>query len=303
MNKLKYILGLLLIPAVYACKKDTPDAPTFSVVTSKAEYNLADSVEFQMSGYADVIGFYSGEAGKEYRYRNRLESDQGKMHLNIQTQVLYGTQANNLSLLYSTDFDNVYSVDGISKATWTDITNRFTLSTAAAGAVGTAVTSADVDLSDLPISGKPIFFAFKWVGQASTTAALGGRTWRVPAFNLTNKTASGTSTIATVTSASWLAIDVKNTANKWTIQSTTPFLYFAPNSTLTESEDWAVSKALFPNKVSPDVSVNVKAYTDRMKNYKYKFSKAGVYTVTFIAKNGLNGNVKEVVKELTVTIK
>ncbi|RWU07596.1 DUF5017 domain-containing protein [Pedobacter chitinilyticus] len=303
MNKLKYILGLLLIPAVYACKKDTPDAPTFNVVTSKAEYNLADSVEFQMSGYADVIGFYSGEAGKEYRYRNRLESDQGKMHLNIQTQVLYGTQANNLSLLYSTDFDNIYSVDGISKATWKDITNRFTLSTAAAGAVGTAVTSADVDLSDLPISGKPIFFAFKWVGQASTTAALGGRTWRVPAFNLTNKTASGTSTIATVTSASWLAIDVKNTANKWTIQSTTPFLYFAPNSTLTESEDWAVSKALFPNKVSPDVSVNIKAYTDRMKNYKYKFSKAGVYTVTFIAKNGLNGNVKEVVKELTVTIK
>lgn len=303
MNKLKYILGALLITSVYACKKDTPDAPTFSVVTSKAEYNLADSVEFQMSGYADVIGFYSGEAGKEYRYRNRLESDQGKMHLNIQTQVLYGTQANNLSLLYSTDFDNVYSVDGISKATWTDITNRFTLSTAAAGAVGTAVTSADVDLSDLPVSGKPIFFAFKWVGQASTTAALGGRTWRVPAFNLTNKTASGTSAIATVTSASWLAIDVKNTANKWVIQSTTPFLYFAPNSTLTESEDWAVSKALFPNKVSPDVSVNVKAYTDRMKNYKYKFSKAGVYTVTFIAKNGLNGNVKEVVKELTVTIK
>lgn len=127
------------------------------MVTSKAEYNLADSVEFQMSGYADVIGFYSGEAGKEYRYRNRLESDQGKMHLNIQTQVLYGTQANNLSLLYSTDFDNIYSVDGISKATWKDITNRFTLSTAAAGAVGTAVTSADVDLSDLPISGKPIF--------------------------------------------------------------------------------------------------------------------------------------------------
>ncbi|WP_343530737.1 DUF5017 domain-containing protein [Pedobacter sp.] len=303
MNKLKYILGLLLIPAVYACKKDAPDAPTFNVVTSKAEYNLADSVEFQISGYADVIGFYSGEAGKEYRYRNRLESNDGKMHLNIQTQVLYGTQANNLSLLYSTDFDNLYSVDGISKATWTDITNRFTLSTAAAGAVGTAVTSADVDLSDLPVSGKPIFFAFKWVGQASTTAALGGRTWRVPAFNLTNKTASGASTIATVTSAGWLAIDVKNTANKWTIQSTTPFLYFAPNSTLNESEDWAVSKALFPNKVSPDLSVNVKAYTDRMKNYKYKFSKTGVYNVAFIAKNGLNGNVKEVVKELTVTIK
>jgi hypothetical protein len=303
MNKLKYILAVLLIPAIYACKKDAPDEPTFSVSTAKTEYSVADSVEFQMDGYADVIGFYSGEAGKEYRYRNRLESNDGKLHLNISTQVLYGTQANNLSLVYSTNFDNLYTVEGINKATWTDITSKFTLSTAAAGAVGTVTASADVDLSDLPVAGKPIFFAWKWIGQPSTTAALGGRTWRIPVFNLTNKTASGASTIANVTSAGWIAIDVKNTVNKWTIQTGTPFLFFAPASTLLESEDWVISKALFPNKVSPDLSVNVKAYTDRMKNYKYKFSQPGTYTVAFTAKNGLNGTVKEVVKELTVVVK
>ncbi|WP_199117214.1 DUF5017 domain-containing protein [Pedobacter sp. ASV28] len=303
MNKLKYILGLLLIPAIYACKKNAPDEPTFNVSIAKTEYNVADSVEFQIEGYADVIGFYSGEVGKEYRYRNRLESNDGKLHLNISTQVLYGTQTNNLSLLYSTDFDNLYTVDGINKATWTDITNRFTLSSAAAGAVGVVTASSDVDLSDLPVSGKPIFFAWRWIGQASTTAALGGRTWRVPAFNLTNKTINGASVIANVTSAGWLAIDVKNTANKWTIQTTTPFLYFAPNSTLNESEDWAVSRALFPSKVSPDLGMGIKAYTDRMKNYKYKFNQSGTYTVTFVGKNGLNGNIKETVKELTITIK
>lgn len=303
MNKLKYTLGVLLILAVYACKKDTPDEPTFSVSTAKAEYNVADSVEFQMNGYADVIGFYSGEAGKEYRYRNRLESNEGKLHLNISTRVLYGAQTNNLSLLYSTDFDNMYTPEGIAAATWTDITNRFTYSTAAAGGLGVITPSADVDLSDLPVSGKPIYFAWRWVGQASSSAATGGRTWRIHAFNLTNKTATAAIPVATVTSAGWLAIDVKNPVNKWTIQAADPSLYFAPASTTLESEDWAVSKVLFPNKVSPDVSINVKAYTDKMKNYKYKFSQPGTYTVTFIAKNGLNGNVKETVKELTITVK
>ncbi|MFN0291471.1 DUF5017 domain-containing protein [Pedobacter helvus] len=303
MNKLKYTLGVLLILAVYACKKDTPDEPTFSVSTAKAEYNVADSVEFQMNGYADVIGFYSGEAGKEYRYRNRLESNEGKLHLNISTRVLYGAQTNNLSLLYSTDFDNMYTAEGIAAATWTDITNRFTYSTAAAGGLGVITPSADVDLSDLPVSGKPIYFAWRWVGQASSSAATGGRTWRIHAFNLTNKTATAAIPVATVTSAGWLAIDVKNPVNKWTIQAADPSLYFAPASTTLESEDWAVSKVLFPNKVSPDVSINVKAYTDKMKNYKYKFSQPGTYTVTFIAKNGLNGNVKETIKELTITVK
>lgn len=303
MNKLKYTLGVLLILAVYACKKDTPDEPTFSVSTAKAEYNVADSVEFQINGYADVIGFYSGEAGKEYRYRNRLESNEGKLHLNISTRVLYGAQTNNLSLLYSTDFDNMYTPEGIAAATWTDITNRFTYSTAAAGGLGVITPSADVDLSDLPVSGKPIYFAWRWVGQASSSAATGGRTWRIHAFNLTNKTATAAIPVATVTSAGWLAIDVKNPVNKWTIQAADPSLYFAPASTTLESEDWAVSKVLFPNKVSPDVSINVKAYTDKMKNYKYKFSQPGTYTVTFIAKNGLNGNVKETIKELTITVK
>ncbi|WAC41769.1 hypothetical protein [Pedobacter sp. SL55] len=60
---------------------------------------------------------------------------------------------------------------------------------------------------------------------------------------------------------------------------------------------------LYPNKVSPDVSTNIKAYTDRIKNYKHKFSQPGTYTVTFVGKNGLNGNVKEVVRELTLTVK
>ncbi len=303
MNNLKYITGLLLLPAIFSCKKNSPEEPTFSVATAKTEYSVADSVEFQINGYADVIGFYSGESGKEYKHKDRLESTDGKLHLNISTQVLFATQKNNLSLLYSTDFDSVYTVTGIQKATWHDITNRFTFAPDIGSTTSAVTPSADVDISDLVVSKKPIFFAFKYVAQASATAGTGGRTWRVPAFNLTNKTPIATTTIATVTSAGWIAIDVKNAANKWVIQTATPFLYFAPNSTLAESEDWVVTKGKYPNKVNPDVGIGIKTYTDRITNYKYKFNQPGTYTVTFIATNGLNGNTKKVVKELTVTIK
>lgn len=303
MNKLKYIIGALLIISTYACKKDTPEGPTFNVSTSKTEYNVADSVEFNIEGYADVIGFYSGESGKEYRFRNRLEANDAKIFLDISTQVLNASQRNNLSLWYSTDFAKVYTPEGIQNSTWTNITSRFTLAPDGGSAASAVVASGKIDITDLVVIGKPIFFGFKYVAQSSATPGTGGRTWRVPVFNLTSEFPGGTSSLANVTDALWTAVDVKNAANKWVIQATTPFLYFAPNSTLLESEDWAITKEIYTNKVTPDKGVGIKAYTDRMKNYKYKFSQPGTYTVTFVATNSLNGNVKEVVRELTVTVK
>lgn len=304
MNKLKYLLGILILPFMLACQKNEPVAPSFDVKTDKQEYNVSDSVTFAISGYADIISFYSGEAGKEYRYKDRIESTDSKLKLNVTTQVVFAAQKNNLSLWYSTDFSNVYSPEGLKAATWTDITNRFTLSADIGSTNGAQTASGDVDLSDLPVSGKPIYFAWKYVAQASATAAAGGRTWRVYVFNLFNENAAKqTTSVASVTTAGWLGIDVVNPANKWTITTVSPALYFAPNSTLAASEDWAVSRALFPTAATPDLGVGIKGYLDKMSNYKYKFNAPGVYTVTFVAKNTNNLGLKEVVKEVTVTIK
>lgn len=304
MNKLKYLLGILTLPLMFACQKNDPVEPSFDVKTDKLEYSVADSVRFSISGYADVVSFYSGEAGKEYRYKDRTESTDSKMKLNINTQVVFASQKNNLSLLYSTDFNNVYSVEGIKAATWTDITNRFTWSPDIGSINGARTSSGEVDLSDLPVSGKPVYFAFKYVGQESTTPALGGRTWRIYEFKLYNKNAANVETaLASVTTAGWLAIDVINPVNKWTIQTTEPNLYFAPASTTSASEDWAVSRAIFPTAAKPDTGVGIKGYLDKMSNYTYKFAAPGVYTVTFVAKNTNNLGQKEVVKSLTITVK
>lgn len=304
MKNLKYLLGLsLLVLVVAACKKDTPDTPSFNVETIGKELKVADSVEFKIDGYADVIGFFSGEPGKEYRFRNRLEANDSKIFLDISTQVLNASQRNNLSLWYSTDFAKVYTPAGIESSNWTNITSRFTLAPDGGTAASAVVPSGKIDITDLVVQGKPIFFGFKYVAQNSATPGTGGRTWRVPVFNLTSEFPGGASTLANVTDALWTPVDVKNPANKWVVQAATPFLYFAPNSTLTESEDWAITREIFTNKVNPDKGAGIKAYTDRMANYKHKFSQPGTYTVTFVGKNGLSGNVKEVVRELTVTVK
>lgn len=303
MNKLKYLLGILALPLMLACQKNEPESPSFDVQANQQEYKAGDSVTFSIKGYADIISFYSGEPGKEYRYKDRTESTEAKLTLNITTQVLFAVQKNNLSLMYSTDFNNTYTTDGLKAGTWTDITSRFTLAADVPNVTSAVTPSGDVDLSDLPVSGKPIYFAFRYLGEPSATAALGGRTWRVSVFNLFNKTAGGNATIASVTTAGWLAVDVVNPANKWTIQSTTPFLFFAPASTVLASEDWAVSKALFPTAVTPDTGLGIKGYLDKMSNYKYAFKTPGVYKVTFVAKNTNNLGLKEVVKELTITVK
>lgn len=304
MNKLKYLLGLLALPLMLACQKNDPETPDFEVKADKMEYKVGDSVTFNISGYADIISFYSGEAGKEYRYKDRTESTDAKLKLNITTQVVFAAQKNNLSLWYSTDFNNTYTPEGINAATWTEITNRFTLSADIGSTNGVQTPSGEVDLSDLPVAGKPIYFAFKYVGQPSATAALGGRTWRVYAFDLYNKDAAGNmASIASVTTAGWLAVDVINPANKWTIQTAAPALFFAPASTLLASEDWAISRALFPTAVKPDSGTGIKGYLDKMSNFKYAFNAPGIYTVTFVAKNTNNLGLKEVVKELTITVK
>jgi hypothetical protein len=306
MNKLKYILGVLILPIMVACQKTEPVKPTFDVSIAKQDYKVGDTVLFSIRGYADLISFYSGEQGKEYRFKDRIEAGDTKLKLNISTQTLYATQRNNLSLMYSTDFNSSYTTAGVRAATWTDITSRFTLASDAVPLANSVVTvSGEVDLSDLPVSNTPIYFAFRFLGQPSATAGLGARTWRIPVFDLYNvdaKTSVRRATIASVTTAGWLGVDIENPVNKWTIQSGTPFLFFAPASTLLATEDWAVSAALFPNAAVPDVGVGIKDYLKPMSDYKYAFTKEGTYTITFVGKNVNNRGEEAVVKTLTIVV-
>ncbi|WP_207424638.1 DUF5017 domain-containing protein [Desertivirga brevis] len=302
MNKFKKIIGMLAVASVVACTKEEVSIPDFDVSVNGTEYTTQDSVTFNFQGDADIVTFYSGERGKMYEFKNRIEAV-GKLELNMETQVLFGSQANNLSVLVSTDFNNTYDSTNVKAATWTDITSRFTLSSAAAGASGARVVSSKVDVSDLAVQGKPMYFAYRYIGQPISPASQ--RTWRIYAFNLTNTLPDNTVlSAATISTAGWLNVDFAH-PTRWTIQATAPVLFYAPVSgTITRSEDWAISKALYPTTVNPDLGTAIKTFLDKpMRSFKYKFPSPGQYDVTFVANNANNQGQETKVKTIRLTIK
>lgn len=71
------------------------------------------------------------------------------------------------------------------------------------------------------------------------------------------------------------------------------------------SENWAVSKAIYTDKVDlgPDWSTSLKGISNtKLDVYRYTYTKAGTYKAVFIASNNSIDDVKQVVKEITFTI-
>lgn len=301
MFKLKYIICLLALLVLLACRKDAVKAPQFEVTTEKTAYKVGDSVVFRFKGTPDIITFYSGEAGKEYQYKDRTEVEGGVTELEFTSRVLYGSQENNLRVLASTNFTGAYDVAGIAAATWVPINDRFTLPTAPAGGLSANTPSGKANMSDLVVKGKPIYFAYQYVGEPSPGPATTQRTWRIVSWSLTNKFADGTvSTLATLANAGWLSVDVENAANKWTVAA--DMIQLAPMGTLLRTEDWIITKPIYVTRVSPDKGTAIKDYSQRKENFTYIFQKPGTYKVTFVAANATAFDQKELVKEVQITV-
>ncbi len=298
--KAKYLYLFLLLGVLSSCEDNEVEAPNFNVSVIKAEIQVGDSARFSFSGEPDVVTFYSGENGKDYQNRERTELTGGKLQLEFESQALYGRQSDYISLLVSTDFNGNYMSEEVSKATWVDISNRFTFATAAPGTIGTRTMSGQVDLSDLLASGKPIYFAYKYVGGPSLTPTQW--LWRLHAFNLTNSFPNGNSAlVSNLSTTGWTSVEFVNPVSKWYF--TSALVYFHPNSTKEASEEWAISKALNPNKVSPDRGTAIKEYTLSKEAHSYIYSEPGTYTATFVASNVTIHGQKTVVREVEVTVK
>lgn len=71
MIKKIFLLPLILL-VITACNKKEVTEPDFNVSTSQTTFKAGEPVDFQFSGNPDYITFYSGEAGREYQYRDRI---------------------------------------------------------------------------------------------------------------------------------------------------------------------------------------------------------------------------------------
>lgn len=302
----KKILPAALCAAMISvsCQRDEVVLPQMDVKPDKAVYKVNDSVRFQFTGDADMITFYSGEKGKEYKHRERVELEGGDLRVNIESQVLYGIQNDNLRLFVSTDFNGKYTKEDVESAAWTDISNRLTWCVAAGGAVGVRTVSDYASIKDLVKSGQPLYFGFKYKGLKSTSTTAQQRTWRIYQFNVQNKfSETETVPVTNRVGAGWTAVTTQASPKGVWVFNNADMIYYNPESNLEEVEKWAISKRFDPNKVAPDNGQSIKKYPDnQLKSYAYAFSKPGTYEVTFVFVNGNYKDVKETVKTIQVTV-
>lgn len=308
MKNRKYLLGLVVLPFLAFCTKDNVADPSFDVTVEKLQYKVNDTVKFKFGGNADLITFYSGEKGREYQYRERDFIPDGKKELQIETRVTYGTQKDNLKLMVSSDFKGIYDSVAVKNATWIDITNKFKLSSGAG--LADVLKSDKVDISDVLVPGKPVFFAFKYFATstpppATTTTQRG---WRITMFNLSLKYPDVPEvSLANLTNAKWTSVNFRDGLDaagksKWIFFATAGMINYDPKSSLNESEAWAITKGFLPDNAAPDKGVPIKEYSLRGDSYAYSFAKKGVYKVTFVASNVNYNGQKSIVKEVEITI-
>lgn len=171
---------MLLLITSCSKKIDVGGTPDISVVTESMTYKAGEEVKFIFDGHADMISFYSGEPFNDYSFKDGRIVDIGSeaVNLSFRSSVQNGTQNNQLSVWVSTDYNGAGDIQSVGSATWTEITNRFTLGTNA-----TFVASTSQNISDLTVPGKPLYVAFKYLTRPQAVNGL-SRTWYIESFSM-----------------------------------------------------------------------------------------------------------------------
>lgn len=291
----KHLFVTIPMLACFACNKEQlVKTPDFDVTLDKTSYAIGAPVTFNFAGEADIISFYSGVAGNDYKNRDRFRVD-GKPQIQFTSYFQASTQTNTLQLLVSNDFSGTYDAENLLKATWKDITSRATLST------GTDNTpSGIVDLSDMQTPDVPVYIAFKY----SAVKASAQPTWTIKNIVIDNKLADGSSvSIANTANLTWGAINFLNSAKIWTY-NTTQLQFVTSAAGIDDNEDWLISKPLQLDRVQRSFGINVKGSpTTKQTSYVFPgYAAAGTYTVTFEAINANKWDKKTTVKEFTITV-
>jgi hypothetical protein len=321
---MKKIYSILIFSFVIlflnACKKEEVQDFAFNVSIDNRIHKLTDTVVFNIDGNPDVITVYTGDPGHNFDFRDRTSRNDGvlKFGFQIRCDSLSGFTAianGNFKILVSNDYTASYSTSPdinlattqdstmVNKATWTDISSRFSLPST--GTISTFYTKL-VDVSDvIKNASNPIYFAFKCVGKPFGNLGANGIT--IGSLSLSSNYADGTISNYNVlpggtVSTTWKILKLANTLNSWATSSTQ--LKFTSSETTDYSEDWAITtNGFYPSLAIPDVAVPLKNISNKpISSYKYKFPKAGDYKVVFMASNNTTNSIKAKVKEIYVTI-
>lgn len=262
----------------------------------------AYNVTFTFTGAPDNIVFYSGETGADYRYRDRY-TRVVTPYMQF-TSSYTGSTPNTLRVLVSNDFvpeyeyltgaptEVLYTTWGVRNATWTDITDRFSIP-------GNEMVVGEQDSGEAILSefhgNLPVFVAFQFKAEAQDVSSPG--VWSFSKFNVRNELLDGTSEslITDGISNSWKSVDLGDP-----IQCTRSVGKASMNaSEAGDVNTYLISTPFYPSNIATDKGLAIKSIDQNLYEYTHTYvapETESVY-VAFIATNSLYGKVSTVVRE------
>lgn len=151
-----------------------------------------------------------------------------KMNLSFFTQVIFGAQKNNLAIVISSDFNGDYTMEGIRKANWTEITDQFELADTKEWK-----KSGVADISKFVAGGKPLYIGLRYIGKSSTVGPT-QRMWGIKDMYVNE---------SPLPSADWKIVN--DSSNFTGAEYTRPKaggILFRSNQSVIRSESWGIVK-------------------------------------------------------------
>lgn len=291
-NIIKYC-SLLLVGMV-SCMEDEAPSVKLNVALDKQVYQVGEPVTFKLNGNPDNIVFYSGEIGHNYVYKERYRAD-GDLLVNFYSWVRYGDIYHNLKFLVSSDFNGIYDKENVENATWIDLSDKFRFSVG-----GDQTPSGEVNLKEYVGAAEDakLFVAFRYEDEAKAQQ----NNWIIRSIALDCVSAEGVrSNLATMPTMGWKVVDFENTAVTWNTSSTSQ-IQINGGTNQPKNVDWIISQAFDVRKTTPDTGVALKNISTTMDEYKYVYTKPGIYEVVFeTTSDWYNGNDHALTK-LTVEV-
>jgi len=328
MNKMKnkLIISILFFAVVFtACEKDDlmPElsatinpAHVVNTIQDTLVVYKGQEIEFVLSGDSDLLTFFSGEGGHVYANRNRIVAP-GTPKMDFFYTPNRVTIDHKVEVFASADFKGVYDSISIKNAKWDDLTPpdlKAYLNNSTSKAIST------ISLANYS-GGKPVFIAFRLVINSAarfsnpTFSNLLIRNYQddgsVSAV-VDGFPAAGMAYVTLSENKKWKATGSGNSSWKLSSSSVTVNtaafdppavnpIYNSADGRLHEM--WAISKVLYLDKTMPDSGVTIKNIQIAISNYKYTYTKAGIYNVTFVAANTGSTGIKETnVKNLILKV-
>lgn len=287
-------------------------------------------VSFNLSGDPDFLTFFSGEAGKEYRYRDRTEVDPTEIvssRLQFSLQAQYGKPANIMQILISDDFpglaNNDFKSDSIlvEEHEWQTLIPQNELPQTA------KTLTYDVDMA--PYMGKRIAIALRYEGIDNT--AVQSR-FQFNNMAIVNTLENGLVTSLTASSFGFTPLNMyythpdvlnatgingnrvntiggkpygtatNNTSGVWNLSNFTAFFIHSTPANTPLMYAWLVSNLIVPNGCTPDSGIGIKSMHQSLDAYTYTYSIPGTYTATFVATNGNYKQEKTKIMEYKIVV-